>query len=176
MVQCWSSCSRLLWFIANCSHGERQKDRELSCIHNEWHLFHRESLLRQWVTFTSDQLVWLRAQVFPSHIMIKYPANLRSGSLATCLFIFLSTLPSDISTIPLEAAFQGRCIRLPGSVPISIWKSLHNTNWYFCHGRRHAMASIIHSNHQTACAYCYLLLLFPWKCFPTPAHYNILLE
>lgn len=42
-------------------------------------------------------------------IMIKYPHNLRSGSLATCLFIFLSTLPSDISTIPLEAAFQGRC-------------------------------------------------------------------
>lgn len=42
--------------------------------------------------------------------MIKHPFNLHgSGSLAACLFIFLSTLPSDISPIPLEAAFQGRC-------------------------------------------------------------------
>ena len=118
-------------------------------------------------------LVWLRAQVSAIHIMIKYPYILRSGSLAACLFIFLSTLPSDISTIPLEAAFQGKCVRcLPGAVPISIQKLLHHTNWYFCHDRRHAMASIIHSNRRLPTAiYSFLHL----KVFPTPAHYDILL-
>ena len=50
-------------------------------------------------------------------IMIKYQTRVRSGSLATCFFIFLSTLPSDINTIPLEAAFQGKLYLVtPGSV------------------------------------------------------------
>jgi hypothetical protein len=175
MVQYWSSRSRLLWFIANYSHGEKQKERKLSSAKDELDHFCCESLLIQLVTLHQWKpfLVWLRAQVAAIHIMIKCPYILRSGSLAACLFIFLSTLPSDISTIPLEAAFQGKCVRcLPGAVPISIQKLLHHTNWYFCHDRRHAMASIIHSNCRLPSAiYSFLHL----KLFPTPAHYDILL-